>query len=142
MHKTISIILLMFFIAFQGCITTAVLLTTAVVAHSQSSNNESAVTQIDAKFDGTPDEIYEAAVRVMKKDRKIKVTKEEPGKRMAEAVMGNDKLFVSVRPVFGRTELKVTASSPDVFKGSEHPALDLEKSILKELGVKYEVTEE
>lgn len=136
--KRWMIMVLVCALALQGCITTAVLLTTALISHSKSRNTDYATTTVDA----TPDKVYEAELKAMEKHPDIKITKKDPKQHTIEATMGNDRIITQADPTAdGKTRFRVLATSPDPLTASENPALDIEEDTLEEMKIKYKVEE-
>jgi hypothetical protein len=121
-------------VAVHGCVAVAA---ATMLSHVHTKTTDNATVQI-AK---SADEVYAAEVRVLEQRSDMKIVKKDPADHAVEAVHGKDRIRLDADPLEGGlTRLVVTAQADGHWKGDEKIALDIEKQICDDLGVKYKVT--
>ena len=134
--KKFMLLALVFAVALQGCITTAVLLTTAAISQSKSQNDDKASVNLNY----SADKVYTETIDALNKRSNIRITKKDPKNHTIEAVMGNDTVLIkAISTGQDRAGLMVSAHSPDPLGTKENPAVLIEKEICKELQVECTV---
>jgi hypothetical protein len=122
-------------VVIHGCVAVAA---TTMLSHSHTDRTDAATVQL-AKG---ADDVYAAEVRVLENRSDMKIVKRDPDNHVVEAVRGRDRIRVDADPLEGgMTALVVTAKADGRWKDNEELALDIEKQICDELGVKYAVVE-
>ena len=120
-------------LAAHGCIAASNVAITTGMAQGEDKSAKVVVPEVS-------DRVYEVALSVLEKESDIEIIKKDPYRLVIEAKKEDVLITIKSKHVVrGRTELVVIAHSNGEWKPGEDLALDIEKKICEELGMKYTV---
>lgn len=116
-----------------GCITAATIATIAIISNASAH-------KATVDLDVPPDQVYGAMMRIIDRERDIKVIKNDPSKRLITAERGKNKVTATAKGMGdNKTELTIRVEGSEEGTSDEELALRVEERICDELGVRYRV---